>query len=137
MKDGSYSIEAAIIMPLVTVIMLLFILFGFYLRDIVFMEALARNIILEAADDTGKAENDVTTEDVQTGLWCAKVRQFTVLDGKKKTEVRYKLNSAFKFLDIPIDKVLKSEKKEKAAEKIRKWKVITDMAKDYITAGEK
>lgn len=137
MKDGSYSIEAAIIMPLVTVIILVFILFGFYLRDIVFVEALARNIILEAADDTDKAEISVTLEDVQTGLWCAKVRQFSVLDEKKKTEVRYELASDFKFLDIPIEKMLRSEKKEKSAVKLRRWKVITDMAKDYIKTGEK
>ena len=137
MRDGSYSIEAAIIMPVVIITMLVFLLFGFYLRDIVFAEAFARNIILEAKDDTGKADISVTAGELQTRLWCAKVRQFSVLDGEKKIEVRYKQSSGFKFLNISVENMLSSEKEEKVAEKLRKWKVVTDMAKDFIMMGDK
>lgn len=137
MKDGSYSVEAAIIMPVVIIIMLVFLLFGFYLRDIVFTEAFARNIILVALDDTDESDISMMAGELQGALWCARVRQFSVLDGKNKTVIRYKLTSGFKFLDMPIENTLSSEKEEKTAEKLRGWKVLTDMAKDFIAAGDK
>jgi len=137
MKDGSYSVEAAIIMPVAIMVMLMFLLLGFYLRDIVFTEAFARNIILVAADDMSETDINVTAGELQAALWCAKVRQFSILDEKNKTVVRYKLTSGFKFLDIAIENTLSSEKEEKTAKKLKKWKVLTEMAKDFITVGDK
>ena len=138
MKDGSYSVEAAIIMPVVIIIMLAFLFFGFYLRDIVFTEAFARNLILAAADDTGEtADISVTAGELQSALWCAKVRQLSVSDGKNKTVVKYKMTAGFDFLDIPVENTLSKEKSVKTAEKILQWKVLTDMAKDLFTTEDK
>lgn len=137
MKDGSYSVEAAFVMPVVIVLMLIFLMLGFYMRDVVFTEAYARNLLLEMADDTAERKNKDYVNELKGCLWCAKVDGFSILEAKGKIEVKYKLLSGIIFIKIRIDKTLSIEPKEKTAEKLRKWRVITDTAKGLlVTEGE-
>lgn len=137
MKDGSYSIEAAFIMPVVIVLMVIFLLLGFYIRDIVFTEAYARNLLLEMADNSIERKNRDYVRELQNCLWCAEVDSFGIFEKKEKIEIKYKLLSRINFINMRTDKKLSVERKEKTAEKLRKWKVITDTAKGLlITEGE-
>ena len=132
MKDGSYSIEAALIMPIAILLMLMFLVLGFYIRDIVFTEAYGRNLLLEMADDTVERKNRDYRQELQSCLWCADVGYFRVFEGKKKIEVEYKISSVINFVNIRIENILSVERKEKTAEKLRKWKVITDTARNLL-----
>ncbi len=132
MKDGNYSVEAALIMPVAILLMIMFLMLGFYIRDVVFSEAYGRNLLLEMADDTIKIENKDYMQELQNCLWCADVENFSVFEGKKKIEVKYKISSRLNFVNMRIDKTLSFERKEKTAEKLRKWKVITDTARNLL-----
>lgn len=132
MKDGSYSIEAALIMPIAILLMLMFLVLGFYIRDIVFTEAYGRNLLLEMADDTVEIENRDYIQELKSCLWCANIGYFSFFEGEKKIEVEYKILPVINFLNIRIENALSIERKEKTAEKLRKWKVITDTARDLL-----
>lgn len=134
MKDGSYSIEAAFIMPIAILLVIVFSLLGFFIRDVVFMEAYGRNLLFEMADETVEGENTASLEGLQGSLWYAEVGQFDISEEKGRVNVRYELLPRMNFINIRIEKTLSLDKKEKTAEKIRKWRVITDTAKGlFIT----
>ena len=132
MKEGSYSIEAALIMPIAILLMLMFLMFGFYIRDVVFLEAYGRNLLLEMVDDTVEIEDKDHTQELQNCLWCADIGYFRLFEGKKKIEVKYKISPRINFVNIRIENTLSVERKEKTAEKLRKWEVIIDTARNLL-----
>lgn len=135
MKDGSYSVEAALIMPVVIFIMLGFIMLGFSVRDIVFAEAYGRNLLLEVSDDTQETEKKNFKESLKECLWCSDVRYFDYVEGKTGATIRYGILS--RVIKLPIENTLSIAKKEKTAEKLRRWNVIADATKKLIiTEGE-
>lgn len=135
MKDGSYSVEAALIMPVVIFIMLGFIMFGFSVRDIVFTDAYGRNLLLEVSDDIQGTETKDFKESLRECLWCSDVKHFDFIESKTGVTIRYGLSS--RVIKLRTENTINVIKKEKTAEKLRRWKVITDAAKDLIiTEGE-
>lgn len=119
-------------MPVVIVLMIIFLMLGFYIRDVVFTEAYARNLLLEMSDDTAERKNRDYVNELQSCLWCTEVDSFRVFEKNGKIEIKYKLLSGINMLNMHVDKTLSVGCKEKTAEKIRKWKVITDAARGLL-----
>jgi len=121
-------------MPVAIFVMLGFIMLGFSVRDIVFAEAYGRNLLLEISDDTQETGIKAFKEELRKCLWCSDVRCFDLVEDKTGVTIRYGISS--RVIKLRTENTICVTKEEKTAEKLRRWKVITDAAKDLIITEE-
>ena len=81
MWDGSYTVEAAFIVPMVLGIMYAWMFQLFYLHDQMVMDGMLQEMILQPLAEEGadrKAELDDWEEKIQKCLWIAAVDQLDI-----------------------------------------------------------
>lgn len=137
MRDGSYSIEASIIMPIVLLITITFLMIGFYIRDIIFVDAYARSMLTDYEDNGEElVEYSDSTMRVQECMWCSEVENFRLYENSDMIKVEYKLKPKLRYMRLSVNNVISVRKKEKTSEKIYRWRNITDTVKNlFLTEG--
>lgn len=92
--DGSYTVEAAFLIPMILGIMYAWMFQLFYLRDQVVMNGMLEDMVIQAQMERGKEEEYDKTADVQaiqSYLWIAKV---SLLDRQQESlQIRYQIKA--------------------------------------------
>lgn len=127
MTDGSYSVEAAIIMPAVILITIEFLLLGFYMHDVVFAEAYGRNIL--AIQKNGSIDNGRLQMELQESMWYSYVREFDIYENGDKSVIQYKIVSKSDFFKLSTENRIAVKNEENISGKIQKWKIYIDTIK--------
>lgn len=94
--DGSYTVEAAFLIPMILGIMYAWMFQLFYLRDQVVMNGLLGDMAIQAQMDRGKEEEEYdgapNPQEIQSYLWLAKI---SLLKRQQDTlQIRYQLKAS-------------------------------------------
>ncbi|MBQ9766315.1 MAG: hypothetical protein IJW18_08965 [Lachnospiraceae bacterium] len=142
MENGSFSIEAAVIIPLVVWATLSFMFFSFVLRDVALVESVAFVLFEETKqnkecallEETAEFEEAVLSKKqlLSEALWWGKLVRFEEInDG----DILYEISADLFLANISISDVIPAKEEFNISEKIRFWKVVTDEAKALFGGG--
>jgi len=136
MKKGSYSVEAALIMPAVVLIIIAFLWFGFYMRDAIVTEVYSRSLLIDWESSVERKQSEL--KDVLCeALWCSDIVCFGIYEQSDKVRVSYTIKPKLNLIRIPIDSTVVVVKTEEPHKKIKRWKVWIDEAKElFLTEDE-
>jgi len=105
MNKGSFSVEAAIVMPMILFIILSVTFFGFYLRDIIVIESAGRAFLMESRDDelvSSGSEVEKRRQLINDVLWWGELTDFKVKDKARQIAL---LQKSFTFLPIITERI--------------------------------
>lgn len=99
--DGSYTVEAAFIVPMVLGILYAWMFHLFYLHDQVVMDGMLQELVVQCPDDI--TENDQQTQEwrerIQNDLWIAKIDKIEIQQNKLRTKGIISASAAWR---IPV-----------------------------------
>ncbi len=139
MEEGSFSVEAALIMPIIIFTVLSLIFYGFFLRDIVLAETVGRAFLIEesnfsgcyVSDDTGIYERGTLLNEC---LWWGTLTKWEWEESRSCIKYELKAN-IFGFV-LAADNIINSTDYVDTADRLRLWKSITEEAgKLFFTGG--
>ena len=143
MEEASFSVEAAIIMPVIIFTILSLVFYGFFLRDIVLIETVGRSLLIESgkseADIYGNTSDSILDREYETGvllaecLWWSELVSFEL--SEDKGSISYKVGANIFGFKAEAGNVIKAADYFDAAKKLRLWKSITEEAKELIFTG--
>lgn len=140
MSEGSYSVEAALLMPVIICTVLAVILYGFYIRDIVFMETAGR-AVLEKYDNkaviltetAGHSFDDSELRQAfEEGLLYSKIRYFYISEKKREISLCYGINTNILGLNFKKKGLITKTLTESAPEKLQCWRSWIEEAKELL-----
>ncbi len=137
MEEGSFSVEAAIVMPVVIFVVLSLIFYGFFLRDIVLIETTGRALLTEesvfGSGIRDKLDAAGTGELLSECLWWGTLTKWEYVEdrGCIKYEI---IANIFGFI-VTTDNVIKSADYFETADRLRFWKSITEEAGELFFEG--
>lgn len=103
--DGSYTVEAAFVVPLILGIVYAWMFQLFFLHDQVVMAGMLQEIVIREQEMTeqGKTIDAQTKREwqrtIQTQLWTASIRRMSLKEGKIQTTGKIRMEAAW---DIPV-----------------------------------
>jgi len=142
MEDGSFSVEASMIMPIVVFVILSVIFFGFYLKDIILVETTGRSLLIEASGYSVCEEADISARAInlkwllEECLWWAELKQFE-LSGESADSVNYMINANLFGVNVSSDNRIEAVDYFGVTDKLRLWKSITEEAEELFFSGGK
>lgn len=99
--DGSYTVEAAFIVPMVLGILYAWMFHLFYLHDQVVMDGMLQELVVQCPDDI--TENDQQTQEwrerIQNDLWIAKIDKIEIQQNRIRTKGTLSASAAWR---IPV-----------------------------------
>lgn len=135
MEEGSFSIEAAVVIPVIIFSMLSILFLGFYIRDIILVETASRAMLVETV--AGNIVNIGTQNDkvelVKECLWWAELDEFVMSD--KMEHINYTVSANIFGFAVSTNNTVGASKHFNVKDKLRLWKSITDEAKELFFTG--
>ncbi len=137
MEEGSFSVEAAMVTPIIVFAVLSLIFFGFYFRDIILVETTGRALLIEAygyseAADILERENDIK-ELLSECLWWAELAGFEL--SKESDYISYTISANMFGINVSTGNTIMAAEYFNAKDKLRLWKSITEEAKELFFDG--
>jgi len=137
MEEGSFSVEAAVVMPVVIFAVLSFIFYGFFLRDIVLIETTGRAFLTEeSVFGSGiRTNNDAigVGELLNECLWWGTLTRWEYAEHDNCIE--YEAGANIFGFTVAAGNVIKAADYFETADRLRLWKGITEEAKELIFTG--
>lgn len=137
MEEGSFSVEAAMVMPVVIFAVLSLIFYGFYMRDIVLVEAVGRAFL---TDDYVLGSGIVDSTDAEDKgallnecLWWGTLTKWEHPENSDYVEYEVSAN-IFGFTAV-ADNVIEAADYFETADRLRLWKSITEEAEELFFTG--
>jgi len=138
MEEGSFSVEAAVVVPVVIDLIFSVLFFGFYLRDIMLIETSARamlmdisyheaggEMIIDKAEETGRLLGEC--------LWWARLEAFIMYPEDNYIEYTISAN-IFGYKAVTQNRVF-GEEEFNTKDKLWFWKSITEEAEELFFTG--
>ncbi len=134
MEEGSFSVEAAMVTPVIVFAVLSLIFYGFYLRDIILVETTGRSLLIEVygdseASDILERENDIK-ELLSECLWWAELVSFELSEGTDY--ISYTISANMFGINVSTGDTIMAAEYFNAKDKLRLWKSITEEAKKFF-----
>ena len=138
MVKGSFSVEAAMIMPIIIFTVLSLIFYGFFLRDVMLIETTGRAFLAEESVfgcgiRADMADGVCTGELLNECLWWGVLTRWNYIEDKDCIEYEVSAN-IFGFTAM-ADNVIKSADYFETADRLRFWKSITEEAEELFFEG--
>lgn len=137
MKEGSFSVEAALVTPVIVFVVLSLIFFGFYLRDIILIETTGRSLLIEAYDYSEAADilerGNYIKELLNECLWWAELKNFELSEGADY--INYIMSANIFGINVSTENSIMATEYFNAKDKLRLWKSITDEARALFFDG--
>ena len=123
-------------MPGVVLIIIVFLWFGFYMRDAIVTEVYSRSLLIDWESSVEREQAELKAV-LCEALWCSDIVCFGIYEQPDKVRVSYTIKPKLNLIRFPIDSTVTVLKAEKSHKKIKRWKVWIDEAKElFLTEGE-